>query len=425
MRRLRVLIFCLLSAPVWADDTLTTVKDSFLTQGSSNRNEGANHILRLQSSGNNRVLVGFDVSGVTLTGLQQATLVLTISDISSNWSTAGRPVRAHRLLETFTEGNGWNVGNNIRGTGAGVTWKCATDDDIDNSATDCAVAWDGGSFAASTSPAVIHANGTTGEVVFDVTQDIAALGAGATEALFLVKKENEGQSGQVEYFSKEAALAAGDVTLSPRLILVTSTPNEAPTAVDDEALTATNRAVTVDVLSNDSDPNNDALTLVSVGDPANGSALIANGAVTYTPDVDFTGTESFTYTVEDTASLSSTATVTVTTGNPTLTALAVVQDVFFASRSAEHERGRQRDAASAPVGEEPCAGTVRFVGGGPVGASDGDAGSDGEGGGEQLGRGPCGERPPVVGALDGRKRLQRTGKRAWDGSGCDVALRDG
>ena len=156
-----------------ADETLHAVKDSFLMQGSANTNEGANPILRLKASGNNRAVVAFDLSEVNLTGLTKATLVLTVSDASTNWG-EGRTVLAHRLLTSFTEGNGWNVGGSIRGTGPGVTWKCATDDDVSNQATDCAAAWNGGTYADTTANPFIHTSGMTGEVTFDVTDDIVA-----------------------------------------------------------------------------------------------------------------------------------------------------------------------------------------------------------------------------------------------------------
>ncbi|HSF18160.1 MAG TPA: Ig-like domain-containing protein [Vicinamibacteria bacterium] len=340
MRRCLLLLLAAVIVPAAtrSDDTLVATKDSFLTQGSPNQNEGANHILRLQASGNNRVLLGFDVAG-KLEGLQEARLVLTISDISTNWSASGRPVRVHRLLDTFAEGNGWNVGNNVQGTGAGVTWKCSKDTDIANAAADCAMAWDGGSFVEATAPAVLHFNGMTGEVVFDVTADVLALGAGAAEAVFLVKKENEGDAGKVEYFSVEAAAASGDPSLGPRLVLVSANPNLPPTVVDDTAITARNRTVVIDVLANDSDGNNDSITLVSVTDPPNGDATVENGLVRYTPDTDFIGTDDFSYTVEDTSQAQSTGTVAVTIGRESQTTLQVTKDAFLRQGAPDTSEG--------------------------------------------------------------------------------------
>ncbi len=90
--------------------------------------------------------------------------------------------------------------------------------------------------------------------------------------------------------------------------------NNAPTAVDDSVSTNPDVALTIDVLSNDSDPDGDSLTVGSVTQPPNGSVMINLGAqgVTYTPASNFTGTDSFSYTVSDNNGGTDTATVTVT-----------------------------------------------------------------------------------------------------------------
>ncbi|MGH9321974.1 MAG: cadherin-like domain-containing protein [Vicinamibacteria bacterium] len=128
---------------------------------------------------------------------------------------------------------------------------------------------------------------------------------------------------------KEAAAFAGNPSLAPRLILVTASPNQPPIAVNDETLTARNRPVTVDVLANDSDPNNDPISLVSVSDPANGTAAVQSGKVIYTPETDFLGSDSFTYVVQDNEQAQSTGTVSVVTGDPALTTLSVVKDSYL------------------------------------------------------------------------------------------------
>ena len=86
--------------------------------------------------------------------------------------------------------------------------------------------------------------------------------------------------------------------------------NTAPVAADDTADTAPGTAILIDVLDNDSDAEGDVLSLVSVSDPANGTAEIVSGRVRYTPDPGFTATDSFSYTVSDGA-LTDQATVTV------------------------------------------------------------------------------------------------------------------
>ncbi len=92
--------------------------------------------------------------------------------------------------------------------------------------------------------------------------------------------------------------------------------NDAPLAVNDKATTDEGQVLTLaasTLLGNDSDPDTgDTISLSSVQGAVNGSVGIVNGAVEFTPDSDFHGAASFTYTIKDAAGLESTATVDVT-----------------------------------------------------------------------------------------------------------------
>lgn len=90
--------------------------------------------------------------------------------------------------------------------------------------------------------------------------------------------------------------------------------NLPPVTVNDTATTPYGTPVTIDVLSNDSDPENKALTLSSVNTSLtlNGSVSISNNKAVYTPNEEFSGTDAFVYTVKDDKGLENTATVTVT-----------------------------------------------------------------------------------------------------------------
>ena len=102
---------------------------------------------------------------------------------------------------------------------------------------------------------------------------------------------------------------------------VTLSINGRPVAGDDTATTTEGTAVGIAVLANDTDDGALNPATVTVGMlPANGTTTVesSTGVITYTPTAGFTGTDSFAYTVADTAGLVSndaTVTVTVTTGN--------------------------------------------------------------------------------------------------------------
>jgi subtilisin-like proprotein convertase family protein len=90
-----------------------------------------------------------------------------------------------------------------------------------------------------------------------------------------------------------------------------------PDAVDDSATTDMDTPVTIDVLANDTDPENDPLGVTSVGTASNGAVIDhGDGTVTYTPNTGYTGPDSFSYTISDGNGGEDTATVTVTVRDP-------------------------------------------------------------------------------------------------------------
>jgi len=121
---------------------------------------------------------------------------------------------------------------------------------------------------------------------------------------------NEGFSGEDTF---EYTVSDGELTTTATVtIIVEEAPVvEAPVALDDSATTASETAVVIDVLANDTGADGVELTIESVTEPANGTAEIVEGAVTYTPNADFAGDDTFQYTITDGAT-SATATVTIT-----------------------------------------------------------------------------------------------------------------
>jgi hypothetical protein len=91
--------------------------------------------------------------------------------------------------------------------------------------------------------------------------------------------------------------------------------NAAPTADDDTATVAEDSgATTIDVLDGDTDPDGDTLSVTAVTQPTNGTVAITNSGadVSYTPNANLFGTDTFNYTVNDGNGGTDTGSVTVT-----------------------------------------------------------------------------------------------------------------
>lgn len=90
------------------------------------------------------------------------------------------------------------------------------------------------------------------------------------------------------------------------------TPNRGPVASNDSGSVNEDSSRVVSVLSNDSDPDGDSISISSVQSPRNGSASKNGSSITYTPNRNFCGSDSFTYRVTDGKGLESSATVNMT-----------------------------------------------------------------------------------------------------------------
>jgi len=102
----------------------------------------------------------------------------------------------------------------------------------------------------------------------------------------------------------------------PATIMVSVTPvNDPPTARDDKIVTQEDTSATIDVLANDTEVDHELLTICEVGQ-GRGGMVVKNddGTLTYTPNKDFSGTDTFTYTVTDREGEKDTAVVKVIVG---------------------------------------------------------------------------------------------------------------
>jgi Ca2+-binding RTX toxin-like protein len=86
-----------------------------------------------------------------------------------------------------------------------------------------------------------------------------------------------------------------------------------PDANPDVAETDEDTAVIIDPLANDTDPNGDTLSILGVPTATHGTVSVnADGTITYTPDANYNGPDTITYTVTDPAGNTATSTVAVT-----------------------------------------------------------------------------------------------------------------
>ena len=204
---------CLLISPV----SVPASHDSFLLLSNPNRNEGANEVVLVKRAGKGRTVVSFDeYPRIDLPTVGSAKLVLTIDQNPGGWGAAGRTLEIHALLTGFTEGNGRSVrssGVRTRGTGQGVTWRCATDNTIEDKVTDCDPTWGGGEIGPVLDSVLIF-DSDTGEISFDVTEAVR----NGTNS-FLIKKADEDTNGRVFFVSREGAAARSDPSLAPRMDL--------------------------------------------------------------------------------------------------------------------------------------------------------------------------------------------------------------
>lgn len=153
---------------------------------------------------------------------------------------------------------------------------------------------------------VTVSNAGTGRVIgiTTVRYDDGRLGyelerSGLAEAPCRVRVEIDGRFG-------EAA-----VEKAPADCVGAPPANRAPTATGDSAVTDEDVGVEIPVLANDSDPDGDTLSIVSLGQPSAGSVERVGPAIIYTPAPNWAGVASFDYWIEDGRGASATGAVSV------------------------------------------------------------------------------------------------------------------
>ncbi len=97
-----------------------------------------------------------------------------------------------------------------------------------------------------------------------------------------------------------SAIDSGELSNSSRIEIIVNDHNEPPIAFTDHFSTNEDTPLNMNVLANDTDPENDALTIGAINQPSNGQANINNNnTINYSPNLNFNGQDSLTYTTTD------------------------------------------------------------------------------------------------------------------------------
>lgn len=141
-----------------------------------------------------------------------------------------------------------------------------------------------------------------------------------------------------------------------------------PIAADDSFTVSEDGSLNEDVLANDVDGNGETLTAVLDTPTTNGDLnLLSDGTFSYTPDVNFCGSDSFTYLTTDGIDNSNSATVslTVTCENDAPTAVSDSYDLLEDAQLAilapgvlENDSDVEEDALTAVLDTQPASGTL-------------------------------------------------------------------
>lgn len=91
--------------------------------------------------------------------------------------------------------------------------------------------------------------------------------------------------------------------------------NNSPVANDDTFELFVNETTTFDIIANDTDSDGDSLSISSTTEPTAGQVVIVDNQIQYTPNTNFIGSDTFSYTLSDGNNATDSAIVTVTINN--------------------------------------------------------------------------------------------------------------
>ncbi len=251
--------------------TFTPIADTYISQSSTSRNYGRSDELQFRQRTGRVYLpyIKFEVSGLG-GAVQSARLRLFVENASNETG-------------TLYLGSNYYANSTTPWTETGLTWNNANRNNT---------------VIASRSPLPDNA-----WIEFDVSATVTG------EGTYTFNFQNNSSSAGV--------LQPREGANPPQLIIRVSVDgvNQPPIAADDAVSTTAGTPIEIAVLANDRDPDGTlvATTVIVASGPAHGTASVnSSGTITYTPAAGFSGTDTFTYTVEDNeGALSNAATVSI------------------------------------------------------------------------------------------------------------------
>jgi len=282
-------------APVASDDMATAYCDAIVINVLDNDSDADDDILKVIGLGDPSlgtvVIKGNTVvyTPVSSCGTGKDHFSYTISDGHGHTATA-------------------NIKVNVKGDGS--SGGCNTGCDPINVKNDRAITQEGAGITID-----VLANDDSGLTIIDVGSSVN----GHIEILNgkLAYLPNDGFVGRDTFTysvkDTQGQTAQASVTVKVKKSVVPT--NEAPTAKEDAPTTTIDKAITIDVLANDTDPDGDNLTIVSVTQPQNASVSIVNNKILFTPQ-GVVGSISFSYTISDGNGHTDQTVVTVGTTDP-------------------------------------------------------------------------------------------------------------
>lgn len=225
-----------------------------------------------------QTLIRFDNLFGNGVGQIPANATILSAELHLNVTDAGNPITVHRLLQPWLETTTWNGftgGVQANGVEAAATAELTT------------------------------GNVPLGDLVLDVFYSVADWHANlaVNHGWVLLPTGSNG----LKIDSSEGAIR-------PRLSIVYAVnANTPPVAADDVTTTNQGAPATIDVLANDIDANGDPLTVTGATQGTLGTTVVnLDGTITYTPNANASGNDSFTYSISDGLGGTAQATVSVT-----------------------------------------------------------------------------------------------------------------